>query len=63
MLYEVITDDLFIACGHFWVNARNVDDRTAVRVNLDSHISRIDLIGKDAIKLVDGKQVTSYNFV
>ena len=29
-----------------------------VRVNLDSHISRIDLIGKDAIKLVDGKQVT-----
>jgi cobaltochelatase CobS len=32
----------------------------AVRVNLDSHISRIDLIGKDAIKLVDGKQVTSF---
>ncbi|MEP4197416.1 MAG: cobaltochelatase subunit CobS [Aliishimia sp.] len=31
-----------------------------VRVNLDSHISRIDLIGKDAIKLVDGKQVTSF---
>jgi cobaltochelatase CobS len=30
-----------------------------VRVNLDSHISRIDLIGKDAIKLRDGKQVTS----
>ena len=29
-----------------------------VRVNLDSHISRIDLIGKDAIKLKDGKQVT-----
>ncbi|MDR9428122.1 MAG: AAA family ATPase, partial [Salibaculum sp.] len=29
-----------------------------VRVNLDSHISRIDLIGKDAIKLRDGKQVT-----
>ena len=28
-----------------------------VRVNLDSHVSRIDLIGKDAIKLVDGKQV------
>lgn len=25
-------DDLFVACGHFWVNARNVDDRTAVRV-------------------------------
>lgn len=32
----------------------------AVRVNLDSHISRIDLIGKDAIKLVDGKQVTQF---
>jgi cobaltochelatase CobS len=31
-----------------------------VRVNLDSHISRIDLIGKDAIKLVDGKQVTDF---
>ena len=31
-----------------------------VRVNLDSHISRIDLIGKDAIKLVDGKQVTQF---
>ncbi len=31
-----------------------------VRVNLDSHISRIDLIGKDAIKLVDGKQVTTF---
>ena len=27
-----------------------------VRVNLDSHISRIDLIGKDAIVLKDGKQ-------
>ena len=32
----------------------------AVRVNLDSHISRIDLIGKDAIKLVDGKQTTQF---
>ena len=31
-----------------------------VRVNLDSHISRIDLIGKDAIKLEDGKQVTRF---
>lgn len=31
-----------------------------VRVNLDSHISRIDLIGKDAIKLVEGKQVTVF---
>ncbi|MEM9349859.1 MAG: cobaltochelatase subunit CobS [Pseudomonadota bacterium] len=32
----------------------------AVRVNLDSHISRIDLIGKDAIKLKEGKQVTDF---
>ena len=31
-----------------------------VRINLDSHISRIDLIGKDAIKLVDGKQITEF---
>ncbi|PQM55400.1 MAG: cobaltochelatase subunit CobS [Rhodobacteraceae bacterium] len=31
-----------------------------VRVNLDSHISRIDLIGKDVIKLQDGKQVTEF---
>ena len=31
-----------------------------VRINLDSHISRIDLIGKDAIVLKDGKQVTEY---
>ena len=33
----------------------------AVRVNLDSHISRIDLIGKDAIKLKDGLQVTEFH--
>ncbi len=32
-----------------------------VRVNLDSHISRIDLIGKDAITLRDGKQVTEFH--
>ena len=31
-----------------------------VRINLDSHISRIDLIGKDAIVLQDGKQVTQF---
>ncbi len=31
-----------------------------VRLNLDSHVSRIDLIGKDAIVLRDGKQVTEY---
>lgn len=31
-----------------------------VRVNLDSHISRIDLLGKDAIVLKDGKQVTEF---
>ena len=31
-----------------------------LRINLDSHISRIDLIGKDAIVLRDGKQVTEF---
>jgi|TARA_E500000081_G_scaffold12250_1_gene14884 cobaltochelatase CobS len=31
-----------------------------VRVNLDSHISRLDLVGKDAIVLKDGKQVTEF---
>ena len=31
-----------------------------VRINLDSHISRIDLIGKDAIVLQDGQQVTTF---
>ena len=31
-----------------------------IRVNLDSHISRIDLIGKDAIVLRDSKQVTEF---
>jgi cobaltochelatase CobS len=31
-----------------------------VRINLDSHISRIDLIGKDAIILKEGKQITEF---
>lgn len=31
-----------------------------VRINLDSHISRIDLVGKDAIVLKDGQQVTEF---
>ena len=31
-----------------------------IRVNLDSHISRIDLLGKDAITLKEGKQVTEF---
>ncbi len=31
-----------------------------VRVNLDSHISRIDLIGKDAIVIKDNKQITEF---
>ncbi len=31
-----------------------------VRINLDSHISRIDLIGKDAIVIKDGKQITDF---
>ncbi len=32
----------------------------AVRVNLDSHVSRIDLVGKDAIVLREGQQVTEF---
>ena len=31
-----------------------------VRINLDSHISRIDLVGKDAIVLKDGQQITEF---
>ncbi len=31
-----------------------------IRINLDSHISRIDLIGKDAIVLKEGKQITEF---
>ena len=31
-----------------------------IRVNLDSHISRTDLVGRDVIKLQDGKQVTQF---
>jgi len=31
-----------------------------IRINLDSHISRIDLVGRDAIVLRDGKQVTEF---
>ena len=31
-----------------------------MRVNLDSHISRIDLLGKDVIRLQEGKQVTEF---
>jgi cobaltochelatase CobS len=31
-----------------------------VRVNLDSHVSRIDLVGKDAIVLKEGKQITEF---
>ncbi len=31
-----------------------------LRINLDSHISRIDLVGKDAIVLKDGKQITEF---
>ena len=31
-----------------------------IRINLDSHISRIDLIGKDAIILKDDKQITEF---
>ena len=31
-----------------------------VRINLDSHVSRIDLVGKDAIVLKEGMQVTAF---
>jgi cobaltochelatase CobS len=31
-----------------------------VRVNLDGHISRLDLVGKDAVVLKDGKQITEF---
>nr|WP_233346766.1 AAA family ATPase [Hyphobacterium sp. CCMP332] len=31
-----------------------------IRINLDSHVSRIDMVGKDAIVLRDGKQVTEF---
>ena len=31
-----------------------------IRVNLDSHVSRIDLVGKDAIVLKDSKQITEF---
>ncbi|MCP4766933.1 MAG: AAA domain-containing protein [Gammaproteobacteria bacterium] len=31
-----------------------------IRINLDSHISRLDLIGKDAIVLDNGKQITEF---
>ncbi|RST86171.1 cobaltochelatase subunit CobS [Aquibium carbonis] len=31
-----------------------------IRVNLDSHVSRIDLVGKDAIVVKEGKQVTEF---
>jgi len=31
-----------------------------IRINMDSHISRTDLIGRDAIVLKDGKQVTAF---
>lgn len=31
-----------------------------IRINLDSHVSRIDLVGRDAIALKDGKQITEF---
>ncbi|MGO3518949.1 MAG: AAA family ATPase [Acetobacter cibinongensis] len=31
-----------------------------IRINLDSHVSRIDLVGKDAIVVRDGQQVTEF---
>jgi cobaltochelatase CobS len=32
-----------------------------IRINLDSHVSRIDLVGKDAIVVRDGQQVTEFH--
>ncbi|MEO8081173.1 MAG: MoxR family ATPase, partial [Caldimonas sp.] len=31
-----------------------------IRVNLDGHISRLDLVGKDAVVLKEGQQVTEF---
>ena len=31
-----------------------------IRINLDSHVSRMDLVGKDAIVLKDGQQITEF---
>lgn len=31
-----------------------------IRINLDSHVSRLDLIGRDIIRLQDGKQITEF---
>lgn len=33
---------------------------SCVRINLDSHVSRLDLLGKDMIVLKEGKQITEY---
>jgi cobaltochelatase CobS len=35
-------------------------NRPCIRINLDSHVSRIDLVGKDAIVLRDGQQITEF---
>src|SRR3546814_5138403 len=35
-------------------------DLPCIRINLDAHISRIDLVGRDAIVLKDGQQVTEF---
>ena len=35
-------------------------NRPLIRVNLDSHVSLIDLVGKDAIVLKEGKQITEF---
>ena len=39
---------------------RRAAQLAVVRINLDSHVSRIDLVGKDAIVLKDGKQITEF---
>src|SRR3954464_14275251 len=35
-------------------------NRPMIRINLDGHVSRIDLVGRDAIVLRDGRQVTEF---
>ncbi len=57
---------VMITCYHGTGKSTHVEQVAArlkwpcVRVNLDSHVSRIDLVGKDAIVLKDGKQITEF---
>ena len=64
---EDIDDPLFSAKRRAYQAQRNEIEQIAarlnwpcLRINLDGHISRFDLLGKDAIKLNDGKQITEF---